>query len=245
MKRALYFFLFLFFPCMLSAQDYTLVWSDEFDYNGLPDTDYWNYEVGYVRNNELQYYTEARIENAHVENGYLTIEVKKDHWSNHTYTSASIITKGKKEFIYGRFEIRAKINIQEGSWPAFWSLGTNIGEVGWPACGEVDIMEYYRGKTLMNVFYGNEWNTSTDKVDSTWAQEFHVWRMDWDENSIKLYQDDVLFTTEDITNNELFHKPIYLIVNQAIGGTSGGSIENTQCPVKLIVDYVRVYKKIP
>lgn len=160
MKKTLYVLLFLILSLALEAQNYKLVWSDEFDYDGLPDLDYWSYEVGYIRNNESQYYTEARIENAHVGNGYLTIESRKEHWNNHTYTSASIITKGKKEFTYGRFEIRAKIDIQKGSWPAFWSLGANIGEVGWPRCGEVDIMEYYRGKTLMNVFYGydiTEW----------------------------------------------------------------------------------------
>jgi beta-glucanase (GH16 family) len=244
MGKTLSVFLFLILSLALSAQDYTLVWSDEFDYDGLPDPDYWSYEVGYIRNNESQYYTEARIENTHVGNGYLTIESRKDHWNNHTYTSASLITKGKKEFTYGRFEIRAKIDIQEGSWPAFWSLGVSIGEVGWPECGEVDIMEYYRGKTLMNVFYGNEWNSSTVRVDTAWAKKFHVWRMDWDEHTIKLYQDDVLFTAEDISTNDIFHKPVYLIVNQAIGGTNGGSVENTTFPVKLIVDYVRVYKKI-
>lgn len=117
------------------------VWSDEFDYNGLPDEKKWNYEEGMIRNNEAQFYTRVDERNARVEEGYLTIEARKDGDGRAAYSSASLITLGKKTFLYGRFDVRAKLPVGKGTWPAIWMLGENIAEVGWPDCGEIDIME--------------------------------------------------------------------------------------------------------
>lgn len=118
-----------------------LSWADEFEYEGLPDSSKWSYENGYIRNNELQYYTKRRSKNARVENGTLIIEFRKDNYSGHSYTSASLHTRNKAEWQYAKIEVRAKLPTGRGMWPAIWMLGTNIDEVGWPACGEIDIME--------------------------------------------------------------------------------------------------------
>jgi beta-glucanase (GH16 family) len=229
---------------MLKAQNYQLVWSDEFDYFGLPNPDKWDYEKGYLRNGEAQYYTNARPENAYVENGFLTIAAQKENTPFQPITSASLITKGKQEFLYGRFEMRAKIDIRYGSWPCFWTLGSNIDQVGWPKCGEIDIMEYYQEISKLNVYYGDTWNTGSLEVDKAWGDSFHVWRMDWDSISIKLFLDGQLTATEDIRNNPVFHKPVYLLLSQAIGGSNGGQFAHTIFPMRLIVDYIRVYKEI-
>ena len=131
-----------------------LVWSDEFDYTGLPDPKKWDYEEGFVRNNEAQYYTRARKENARVENGMLVIEGRKEKFpvpqassggkgrQFADYTAASLITLNKADWKFGRIEVRAKLPQGRGVWPAIWMLGSNIRQVGWPACGEIDIMEF-------------------------------------------------------------------------------------------------------
>ena len=134
-------------------KQWKLVWSDEFDYQGLPDANKWDYEVGFVRNKESQYYTRARPENARVEGGNLVIEGRHETYSDPNakgrnagkaaeYTAASLITRKKAEWKYGRVEIRARLPEGKGVWPAIWMLGSNIGEIGWPACGEIDIMEF-------------------------------------------------------------------------------------------------------
>ena len=117
------------------AVEWILVWEDNFDKPGLPDRKIWDYEVGYIRNKEEQYYTKNRSENARVENGSLVIEARKDNWENHKITSASLKTLGKKSILYGRVEVRAKLPTGRGTWPAIWMLGENIGKVGWPSCG--------------------------------------------------------------------------------------------------------------
>lgn len=225
-----------------------LTWSDEFSVDGLPDPANWGYEQGYVRNNEAQYYTASRLENARVEDGHLIVEGRRDNWQDHEYTSASIITRGKHEFLYGRFELRAKIDIQMGSWPAWWAVGV---EGGWPAGGEIDMMEFYNGKILFNTYCGNDcgggWDVVTVPVDAAWAAQFHVWEMIWDENFIKLHIDGELMNTTDLSRTftggqNPFRKPIYMFINQALGGNSGGSLAATQFPVRYEVDYVRVYE---
>ncbi|MBF0441681.1 MAG: family 16 glycosylhydrolase [Oligoflexales bacterium] len=238
-----------------------LVRSDEFDRDGTPEPQNWGYEYGFVRNNELQYY---RPENATVKDGRLIIEArweKKPSPSikNASYTSSSLITKGKHEFTYGRFEARMKIDIHMGSWPAFWTLGTNIDTTGWPGCGEIDIMEYYTGKVLANICApkGNSctWYSKTiqakDLGGDNWSKEFHIWVMEWDSGRIDLFLDGVLLNHFQVSDSDQtggsnpFRKPHYLILNQAIGGTSGGDPGNTTFPIFLEVDYVRVYEKIP
>ncbi|MHC4556358.1 MAG: cellulase family glycosylhydrolase [Planctomycetota bacterium] len=256
-----------------SHAGYKLIWADEFDKDGRPDPCNWTYERGFVRNRELQWY---QPENARCENGLLIIEGRRQRKQNPRhkpnnrswrqdreyaeYTSASLTTRGLHNWMYGRFEMRGRIDTRAGLWPAFWTLGANIK--GWPACGEIDIMEYYRGMLLANAAWASEkrWVPKWDDVkkpikefnDPDWSTKFHIWRMDWDADSIKLYVDDVLLNTIDLkkTFNENkdgknpFRQPHYIILNLAIGGTAGGDPTNTKFPAKFEVDYVRVYKKL-
>ncbi len=249
---------------------YQLVWQDEFEVDGKPDPNHWNFEQGFVRNREDQWY---QPENAFCEDGFLIIEARKeqkpnpdyqtgsDDWKKNRdtiqYTSSSLLTRGLHSWQYGRFEIRAKIDTRPGMWPAFWTLGE---KGSWPACGEIDIMEYYRGMILANAAWaGPEGKTMWDDVkkniesfdDPAWANEFHTWRMDWDENTIKLYVDDLLLNQVDLSTtingdgsgSNPFHHPHYIIVNFAIGGTNGGDPAKTTFPARYLVDYVRVYQK--
>jgi beta-glucanase (GH16 family) len=250
------------------ADGYKLVWSDEFNTDGPLNPADWNFERGFVRNNELQWY---QPENANCAGGFLVIEARREtkpnprhkpdskNWRERRpsieYTAASAITRGKREWQYGRFEIRAKIDTRPGSWPAFWMLGA---KGGWPAGGEVDIMEYYRGTILANLVWartggnGQQWNTGKKPLShfpADWPEQFHTWRMDWDEKSIELYCDDQLLNRQDLSQTinpdgtNPFHAPAYLLLNQAIGGDNGGDPSKTEFPVRFTVDYVRVYQK--
>lgn len=253
------------------AEGYKLVWADEFNNDGKPDTTKWRYEEGFARNEELQWYQE---ENATTRNGLLIIEARKEKrpnpvfeagsqdWrkkrQNVEYTSSSINTSGKHSWQYGRFEMRGKIDISAGLWPAWWTLGVS-GR--WPANGEIDIMEYYRKKLLANIACGTatpykaEWYSNTFSIDSLggkdWASKFHVWRMDWDENAIALYLDGILLNkielsklvNKDGTGVNPFKQPHYMLLNLAMGGMNGGDVSNTTFPNRFQVDYVRVYQK--
>jgi beta-glucanase (GH16 family) len=260
-----------------NGEAYRLVWSDEFDGSGPVDSASWGFERGFVRNQELQWY---QPENAARRNGFLVIEGRREHkpnpryvapgaassatpdrraWANREfieYTSASMNTRGKHAWRYGRFEIRAKIDVRTGSWPAFWTLGT-VGP--WPANGEIDIMEFYDDTLLFNVAWGGangaRWNSvkmRRDRLPADWADRFHVWRMDWDEQSIKLYLDDSLMNTQDLSAtvnvprpgapSNPFHEPAYILVNQAMGGQHGGDPAKSELPLRYEVDWVRVYQ---
>ncbi len=250
---------------------YRPVWMDEFDKKDCPDPQKWTYEAGFIRNRELQWY---QPDNARCENGLLIIEGRRErkqnpryrpdstHWQERRkyaeYTSASLMTKGLRSWIYGRFEMRGRIDTRAGLWPTFWTLGTE-GE--WPSGGEIDIMEYYRGRLLANVAWGMgkqrapAWDSTrmplTAFNDPDWAMKFHIWRMDWGRDSIKLYVDDVLLNSVDLSatfiRNEEgknpFRLPHYIILNLAIGGSKGGDPSNTKFPARFEVDYVRVYEK--
>ncbi|KQR71382.1 family 16 glycosylhydrolase [Pedobacter sp. Leaf176] len=253
-----------------SKEGYNLVWSDEFEKDGIPDAKNWTYEKGFVRNEELQWY---QPENAFCRNGLLVIEARKEmkpnplyeegsnNWrkkpKNIEYTSACLITKGLQSFQYGRFEMRGRINISSGLWPAFWTLGEN-GR--WPGNGEIDIMEYYRGKILANIaslgannkpkWFSN--TKSTEELGGTkWASKFHIWRMDWDSEAISLYVDDVLLNktsldklkNEDGSSVNPFRQKHYILLNLAMGGLNGGELNDTKFPNRMEVDYVRVYQK--
>jgi len=251
-------------------EGYELVWADEFNTNGKPDSANWTYEYGFVRNEELQWY---QPENAQCENGLLVIEVKKEERPNPryaegstdwrrsrqaiNYTSSCILSRGKKDWQYGRFEMRARIDISKGMWPAWWTLGV---DKRWPGNGEIDIMEYYRGKLLANIAcLGSErkaeWYSHTFNTDSlgatAWASQFHVWRMDWTKEFIALYMDDKLLNkvmvdslvNKDGTDFNPFRQPHYMLLNFAIGGQHGGDPSATSFPRRFEVDYVRVYQQ--
>ena len=234
-----------------------LVWSDEFDYQGLPDSTKWDYEEGFIRNRESQYYTRNRPENARVENGMLVIEARRDFFSDSAYSSASLITKNKAEFLFGRIEMNAKLPYGNGVWPAFWMLGTNITDVGWPECGEIDIMEYVGFDTLTihaNIHteaYNHVKGTNKgDRIvaDNPW-ENFHVYAVEWYEDKLDFYLDTTKYFTfqNEGTGNDVwpFDKPHYIIANLAIGGSWGAQhgIDTTIFPQQYVIDYVRIYQK--
>ena len=249
---------------------YQLVWADEFYQPGRPDSSNWNYENGFVRNEELQWY---QPDNASCKNGLLVIEAMRadkpnprytagsNDWRKKrttiNYTSSCLVTRGKESWQYGRFEMRARIDISDDIWPAWWTLGV---DKGWPANGEIDIMEYYRGKLLANIAclgkdQKAEWYGNTFKTDSlggsSWASQFHEWRMDWTAEFIALYCDEQLLNKVDLASLENkdgsgfnpFKQPHYMLLNLALGGQNGGDPSKTQFPKTFEVDYVRVYQK--
>lgn len=241
-----------------SGAGWRLVWADEFDGTGLPDATRWGYEVGYVRNNELQYYTQGRLENARRENGQLILEARRDGWNGHDITSASIITKGKKSFLYGRIEVRAKLPTGRGTWPAFWMLGTDIDQVGWPACGEIDIMEYvgYEPTTIYGTvhtpyyYHGSPAGPrgGNTQASSPWS-DYHLYAIEWFPDRIDFFVDSVKYFTfynEGTSAKWPFSKPHYLLLNLAIGGSWGGAqgVDLTLFPHRVFVDYVRVYERM-
>jgi beta-glucanase (GH16 family) len=224
-------------------------WSDEFNGTSI-DAAVWGYESGYVRNNEDQYYTD-RSENSRIDNGNLLIQALQDNWNGHKYTSASRRTSGKKSWLYGKFEMRAKIDIRQGSWPAWWWL-PNSG--GWPKGGEIDMMEFYKGNLLFNVMDGNKtWTSKTKGVSSLggsdWAAQFHVWTWEWDSTKIDISLDGTLMNHYILSKADgtgpsganPFRKPGYMLVNQAIGGNNGGDPSKTVFPVEYRVDWIRIH----
>lgn len=241
------------------AAEWKLCWSDEFNYQGLPDPAKWSYEEGFIRNHESQYYTRGRLENARVENGMLVIECRKEHFkpANHDaveYTSASINTRNKESWQYGRIEMRAKLPEGKGVWPALWMLGTNISQVGWPACGEIDIMESV-GKDPDKVFgtlhYKAKGKHEQDGThfpfDKPYA-DFHIYAVEWYPDRIDFYFDGTKYHTV-LTDkvgqgaDNPFRKPHYLLLNFALGGDWGGDIDDSKLPQKYLIDYVRVYQQ--
>jgi beta-glucanase (GH16 family) len=256
-----------------APEGYRLVWNDEFNAKGKPDPASWDYEKGFVRNEELQWY---QAQNANVGNGVLTIDGKREQVKNPVYeagsrdwkrnrehaeyTAASIHTSGKREFQYGIIEVRAKIDTAMGMWPAIWTLGVTKR---WPANGEVDLMEYYRvdGKPaiLANAAWADEkmravWDGEKIPLshflakDKNWPDKFHTWKMDWTETSIKLYLDEELLNEIDLTKtlNADGFNPFHqphYILLNLAIGGNGGNPASTPFPKKYEVDYVRVYQK--
>lgn len=257
--------------------DMKLVWSDEFNGTGAPDSKYWNFEKGFARNQELQWY---QGDNAECKEGRLVITGKKERvlnpnyqagssdWKKNRqyaeYTSTSMTTSGKFEFQYGRLLVRAKIPTAMGAWPAIWTLGIWYD---WPSSGEIDILEYYlvggKPHILANTCWGSgtpwqgKWNsqkipfTNFTSADPDWAKKYHIWRMDWDEEKIELYLDDVLLnrTYQSQTANGAdypgtwpFKQKHYVLLNLAIGA-NGGTPDNNAFPMQYEVDYVRAYQK--
>ncbi len=259
MTRTLAFLLFLT-SIGVKSQDtkYQLVWADEFNHSAL-DTNFWTIEVnGHGGgNNELQYYTD-KPSNIRFEEGMLVIEAHKEQYLGKQYTSARIKTQKKAFWRYGRIEARMKLPYGQGMWPAFWMLGENISSLGWPKCGEIDIMEMIGGKANDSTVYstlhwaniengGHKQHGDTLKLNSgKLADDFHIYAAEWDENTIKAYCDSTCFFTININTPEMqaFHKDFFIILNYAVGGNWPGSPdETTVFPQKMLVDYVRVYKK--
>lgn len=236
-----------------------LTWSDEFNYNGLPDSTKWTYDVGGNGwgNNELEYYTNASLANAAVSNGTLKIKAILEKKGGREYTSARLLTKGKKEFTYGKIEMRAKLPAGIGLWPAIWMLGADASKVGWPLCGEIDIMEHvgYEKDSILGTIHTKAYNhiLGTQKSKKTYIEnpygEFHLYSIEWTPEKIDFFMDDKLynhFVNEHKTVAEWpFDKPFFLIMNIAVGGGLGGKmgVDESAFPATMEVDYVRVYNR--
>ncbi len=276
----------------VEREGWRLVWQDEFDVDGAPDPAKWSFDTGFIRNEELQLYTD-RPKNGRVENGHLVIEGRRERvenpaydpdfpqgqwnsWmfdrSHADYTAANLVTKGKFEFTYGRIEMRAKLPVGQGMWPAFWTLGSNIGEIGWPRCGEIDVMEWV-GKEPDFIHGTVHFNApdsalaagepldhkmSGDKIAVEDVTEgFHTYAAEWSPEEIKFFFDGENYFTFDVSKADPvgpdgtpqpeanpFRKPHYLLLNLAIGGMWGGPVgEDVEFPQQYVIDYVRVYER--
>jgi Glycosyl hydrolases family 16 len=229
----------------------SLVWSDEFNVDGLPNPAKWGYDIGNGSggwgNNELEYYTN-RSDNAVCINGNLKITLKKESFSGFNYTSARLLSQGKFAFKYGKVEARAKLPAGAGTWPAIWALGSNINTTAWPACGEIDIMEHI-GNDLNKIYgtlhypgrSGGNANGGT-KIITNATTEFHLYTLEWDANTIKIYVDNVLFHSVTNSANIPFNHDFFLIMNVAMGGNFGGTVDPNFTEAAMEVDYIRVYQ---
>lgn len=232
-----------------------LVWQDEFDQDGTPNSSNWGYNIGNGDNGwgngESQYYTN-RLENAIVENGILKIITKKEDYQGFEYTSARLLTENKFDFTYGRIDVRAKLPSGNGIWPAIWMLGSSISSVGWPACGEIDIMEYSgnnpnKVQSALHTISssGNTINYKAVAIANE-TTEFHIYSMVWTEESIVFLLDDVPYYTYNpsIKNDQTwpFKNKQFIILNAAMGGALGGDISPNFTTSTFEIDYVRVYQ---
>lgn len=238
---------------------WTLVWADEFDQpdGSSPDSSKWTFDIGASGwgNNEWQYYT-SRTNNARIENGHLVIEAKQESFSGADYTSARLKTQGKASWTYGRIEARIKIPRGQGIWPAFWMLGTNITSVGWPTCGEIDILENIGREptTVHGTVHGPGYSGENGiggpfslSGNPAFADDFHVYAVEWTTNQIKWFVDGTHFfslTPASLPNGApwVFNAPQFIILNVAVGGNWPGYPDQTTVfPQRMTVDYVRVY----
>jgi len=247
-----------------SNKDYKLVWADEFEYSGLPDSTKWNYDIGGHGwgNNEKQFYLEKSLENSFVKDRKLHIAALKKAYKNSEYTSARLTTYNRFLIQYGKIEVMAKLPGGKGTWPAIWMLPETIRtkEEEWPLCGEIDIMEHVgNDPNMVHVSLHSKLYNHIKKTQITHFErlkdvfnEFHLYGFEWTTDNIKFYIDNKLFyeakkgENGKVTTNEgwPFDKPYYLILNLAIGGNWGGEVDNTIFPVEMQVDYVRMYQKI-
>ncbi len=237
----------------------TPTWADEFDYTGAPDAAKWGYDIGGSGwgNNELQYYTSS-TSNASVADGILTITARKENMENREYTSARLVSKDKGDFLYGRFEIKAKLPTGRGTWAAIWMLPTDWAYGNWPASGEIDIMEhvgYDQNRVHITVHteaynHGIGTQVGKNKVVAGASEEFHLYRVDWTPDSIKGYIDDQLVFefAKQAGGYKVwpFDKRFHLLLNIAVGGNWGGAqgVDPDVYPQSMEVDYVRVYKLV-
>ena len=251
----------------LAGPTYKLVWGDEFDYEGTPAADKWHFQVepitdsGWV-NNELQHYT-SRLDNAGVSDGTLKIIAKREDYTyagiNKGFTSARL--NAKFDFTYGKVEVRAKLPAAAGTWPAIWTLGSNIdekgnyfgdsrGSVGWPHCGEIDIMEQYGGNKneTLGTFHWHDTGTNAyasyglKKAIPKLTEDFHNYVLVWDADRIDIYVDETLVVRMNNAENVPFDHPHYLLLNVAMGGSLGGSVPTSFEQDQMEIDYVRIYQ---
>ncbi len=252
---------------LTSIDDYELVWSDEFDGNSI-DESKWSYDLGDGcdispdlcgwGNNELEYYTD-RTENSFIDDGKLVIEAKKEfpfYLGQHEYTSARMVTKNKGDWKYGRIDVRAKMPIGQGLWPAIWMLPTDNVYGGWPKSGEIDIMEYLGNepsKVFGTIHYGHDgWRFNSQGIEleeGSFAEEFHVFTAIWNEDCIQFQMDGINIGEPNTRSTVLpttypFDQEFHLILNVAVGGNLPGNPDaSTVFPQKMEVDYVRVYQE--
>lgn len=244
---------FAFSNTVKAADNYELVWSDEFNGNYL-DTNTWNYEIGTGSwgwgNNEQQYYTDRNIK---VSNGTMKITAKREDYGGMKYTSSRITTKNKKNFKYGKIEARIKMPKFKGVWPAFWMLGANQDSVGWPKCGEIDIVEAINDENLVYGtlhWFNDPGNNNADSGSSVAVAnrtEYHVYGVEWTADKLRWYVDGKVYRTMDVSNDSFseVRKEYFVIFNMAIGGQwPGYDIDETAFPATMEVDWVRAYKKV-
>jgi beta-glucanase (GH16 family) len=241
------------------CQAWELVWSDEFSGEGLPDKNKWTTEVGYLRNQEKQYYTGNRTENVRIENGSLILECRKDNFKipdagNALYSSVSITTQAHQDWQYGKFEVRAKMPQGNGVWASLWLMGASDSKGSpWPACGEIDIAEHV-GKEPENI-YGTVHFQDEGKhrkeaflfTETKTYKDFHVYVAEWGPDRIEFFCDGRKYGTFQVIhagegNLNPFHHPFFLMISLALGGSWGGPIDDTILPQRMLVDYVRVYQ---
>jgi beta-glucanase (GH16 family) len=238
-----------------SYPDMELVWRDEFSSASLNEAD-WTHETGIGRdgwgNEELQYYLPG---NTSLNNGYLVITAKEESHAGRHYTSSRLTTREKRSFTSGRIDIRAMLPQGQGMWPALWMLGDSLSEAGWPACGEIDIMEMIGGAGREDTVHGTlHWKHagqtlyeggSISHPSDTYSEQFHVFSIIWDEDRIQWLADDRTYFEMDISSSEFdaFRAPFHLIINLAVGGKwPGPPNDSTVFPQRLVVDYVRVFQ---
>jgi beta-glucanase (GH16 family) len=241
--------------CNLNAQStFRLVWSDEFNGSGAPDATKWGNEIGYIRNNELQYYTNS-TNNAVQNQGNLEITVRKEPINGFNYSSASLITKGKTQLAYGKIEAKLILPKGQGLWAAFWTLGANYDQVFWPKCGEIDILEHINNEDFIHatIHWANAAGThvasgfQSATIDVT---QWHTYSVEWTATAIKWFVDGVQIRsytiTDGINNTFAFHLPHYILLNLPIGGDwPGAPNATTVLPATMYCDYVRVYELVP
>lgn len=261
LKHGKRLYLFLLFTLLIAfvpagnthaATNWNLVWSDEFNGSSL-NTANWTAEIGTGSggwgNNELQYYTN-RTQNLQVTGGNLVITAQKESYGGMNYTSARIKTQGLKSFTYGKVEARIKLPSGQGLWPAFWMLGTNITSVGWPYCGEIDIMERVNNNAFVNgtVHWDAGGHAEYGRVSGNLDfSQYHTYSIEWDANYIRWFVDgnqfNEIYIQNGTGNTEEFQKPFFLLLNLAVGGNWPGSPDgSTPFPAQMLVDYVRVYQ---
>lgn len=251
MKKSILSFLIVSASLVMHSQSGTswqLLWSDEFSGDTL-NTNNWSYEYGNSGwgNNELQNYTDSPS-NIQVNNGSLKIVAQN---SNGNYSSARIITKDHFQTTYGKIEGRIKLPSGQGLWPAFWMLGSNISQVGWPACGEIDIMEHINNESIIHgtTHWNNGGHVSQSSSAGAVVTDYHIYGLIWTDTSIKFYLDGILYSEFPIANNAnntgAFHNPFFFILNLAVGGNWPGNPDNTTIfPATMQVDYIRVYQQV-